>query len=65
MALKVYTDYDYLYQEYVTKKRNCADIAKENGTTEMTIYNWCKKYDLLKYRGKGRTLGKRVFKRNN
>lgn len=65
MAFKIYTDYDYLYREYVTKKRNCADIAKEHGVTEMTVYNWCKQHDLLKYRGKGRNLGTRVVRKRS
>ena len=63
MPYKIYADRDYLYREYVTKRRNCKDIADEFGVTEMTIYNWCKTHDLLKYRGKGRNLGTRVIKR--
>lgn len=63
MAVKVYADRDYLYQEYVMRKRNCADIAQEHGVTEMTIYNWCKEHDLLRYRGKGRNLGSRVIRK--
>ena len=26
--------------------------------TPQALYNWCKKYDLLKFRGKGRNLNK-------
>lgn len=63
MAFKLYADRDYLYGEYVVKKRKCADIALENGVTEMTIYNWCKEHGLLKIRGKGRTLGTRIIKK--
>lgn len=62
MGFKLYADRDYLYTEYVVKKRKCADIAKDNSVTEMTIYNWCKEHDLLKYRGKGRNLGSRIIK---
>jgi len=61
---KPYTDPDWLHTEYVRKKRNCADIAEECGTTEMTIYNWCKEFGLLKLRGKGRNLGpQKIIKR--
>jgi transposase len=61
MAFKIYTDYDYLYSEYVKKKRSCKEIADEHGVTEMTVYNWCQRHDLLKYRGKGRRLGSRTI----
>lgn len=60
--MKLYEDRDWLYQQYVVKQRTAKDIADEVGRTEMTIYNWLLKYDLLKYRGKGRKLGKRVVK---
>ena len=63
MPFKVYQDYDWLYREYVTKKRNAKDIAEEVGVTEMTIYNHCKKFGLLKLRGKGRNLGSRTVRR--
>lgn len=60
---KLYEDPDYLYDEYVKKRKTAAQIGKENDCTEMTIYNHLKKNDLLKYKGKGRTLGRRVVKR--
>lgn len=53
---KRYKSEVYLYQEYVKKRRTAKDIAEDNGVTEMTIWNWLKKFDLLKYRGKGRKL---------
>lgn len=62
MTFKLYDDYDYLYDQYVKRKKSCKQIADENGVTEMTIYNHCKKHDLLKYRGKGRNLGSRVIR---
>ena len=36
-------------------------IEKQYGTTVtiQTLYNWCVKFDLLKYRGKGRKMGSR------
>lgn len=65
MAPKLYTDRDFLYDQYVTKRRNCKDIAGDFGITEMTVYNWCRYHDLLKYRGKGRNLGQRTIIRKN
>jgi len=59
---KIYQDRDYLYNEYVLKKKTAAQIGKDCGVTEMSIYNWLKKYDLLKFKGKGRSLGPRVVK---
>lgn len=47
---------------------NLTDIAKileknyNLKTSPQTIYNWCKKYDLLKYRGKGRNLSSNKVK---
>lgn len=62
MVFKIYADRDYLYDQYVKRRRSCKDIAEEHGVTEMTVYNWCKEHDLLRYRGKGRTLGSRIIK---
>lgn len=62
--IKLYQDYDYLYQEYVIRKRNAKDIGEELDVTEMTVYNWLKKFDLLKLRGKGRKLGSRTVRRD-
>lgn len=31
--------------------------------TPQAVYNWVKKYDLLKYRGKGRNLSKTTMRR--
>lgn len=63
MGFKLYRDRDFLYEQYVQKRRNAADIAADFGVTEMTIYNNLKEHDLLKYRGKGRNLGKRSVHR--
>lgn len=63
MTYKEYDDYDYLYEEYVTRRRMAKDIAEEHNVTEMTIWNHLKKYDLLKFRGKGRRLGSRKIVR--
>lgn len=64
MALEPYKDKTFLYEHYVAKRMNLTDIAhllEKNYNTKVSpqaIYNWCKKYDLLKYRGKGRNLSK-------
>ena len=49
---------------YVKRRMNLTDICKhlENSfnikVTPQAVYNWVKKYDLLKFRGKGRNLSK-------
>ena len=62
MALEPYKDKAFLYEHYVAKRMNMTDIVKlleKNYNVKVSpqsVYNWCKKYDLLKYRGKGRNL---------
>lgn len=62
MALEPYKDKTFLYEHYVTRRMNLTDIVKlieknyNITVSSQTIYNWVKKYDLLKYRGKGRNL---------
>lgn len=62
MALEPYKDKSWLYEHYVKKRMNLTDIVKllkQTYNIEITpqgLYNWCSKYDLLKYRGKGRNL---------
>lgn len=69
MALEPYKDKSFLYQHYVSKRMNLTDIVKliqkDYGieVSAQTIYNWVKKYDLLKYRGKGRNLSATSQKR--
>lgn len=54
---------------YVKKRMNLTDICKHLKNTyniEVTpqaVYNWVKKYDLLKYRGKGRNLSQTSMRR--
>jgi len=54
---------------YVKKRMNLTDICKHLKNTysiEVTpqaVYNWVKKYDLLKYRGKGRNLSQASMRR--
>lgn len=54
---------------YVKRRMNLTDICKrlkESYNIEVTpqaVYNWVKKYDLLKYRGKGRNLSSTSMRR--
>jgi IS30 family transposase len=69
VALEPYKDKAFLFEHYVKKRMNLTDIAKllqknyNITVTPQAIYNWCKKYDLLKYRGKGRNLSKSKIQR--
>lgn len=69
MALEPYKDKTFLYQHYVTKRMNLTDIVKllEKNygivISSQTLYNWVKKYDLLKFRGKGRNLSSTSMRR--
>lgn len=62
MANEPYKDKAFLYEMYVQRRMNLTDIAKHLKksynieVTPQAIYNWVKKYDLLKFRGKGRNL---------
>ncbi len=62
MANEPYKDRDWMYFHYVNKRMKLTDIQKmlnERHGIEISpqsLYNWCKKFDLLKYRGKGRNL---------
>ena len=62
MALEPYKDREFLYEMYVKRRMNLTDICKlleknyNISVTPQGLYNWVKKYDLLKYRGKGRNL---------
>ena len=64
--MEPYKDKGWLYEQYVKKRRNLTDICAmlENQynlkVTPQTVYNWCEKYDLLKFRGKGRKLSKQM-----
>lgn len=44
-----YTNKDFLYQEYVVKKKPCTQIAKEQGTTYKTILRWLSVHKIPKY----------------
>ena len=64
MTSEPYKDKAFLYEMYVKRRINLTDICKhlENSfnikVTHQAVYNWVKKYDLLKFRGKGRNLSK-------
>lgn len=64
--MEPYKDKQWLYQHYVQKRMNLKDIQKilkDNYNLSVTVqglYNWVEKYDLLKYRGKGRNLKKKA-----
>ena len=65
----VYKDKAWLYEHYVQKRMNLTDICKvlkQSYNIEVTpqaVYNWCKKYDLLRFRGKGRNLTSTALRR--
>jgi len=69
MANEPYKDKAWLYEHYVTRRMNLTDIVKvlkqtyNIEVTPQAIYNWCAKYELLKYRGKGRNLASTTLRR--
>lgn len=69
MQSEPYKDKNFLYEMYVKRRMNLTDICKHLQKTysiEVTpqaIYNWVKKYDLLKFRGKGRNLSATSMRR--
>jgi len=69
MQSEPYKDKGFLYEMYVRKRMNLTDICKHLKNTysiEVTpqaVYNWVKKYDLLKFRGKGRNLSATSMRR--
>ena len=69
MPLEPYKDKGWLYEHYVKKRMNLAEIAKRLDQSHnitispQALYNWVKKFDLLKFRGKGRNLSSTSMKR--
>ena len=69
MPLEPYKDKGWLYEHYVKKRMNLSDIAKRLDQSHnitispQALYNWVKKFDLLKFRGKGRNLASTSMKR--
>ena len=69
MALEPYKDKSWLYEHYVRKRMNLTDIVKllkqtyNIDITPQGLYNWCDKYELLRFRGKGRNLSSTAKRR--
>jgi len=69
MPIEPYKDKGWLYEHYVKKRMNLSDIAKRLDQSHnisispQALYNWVKKFDLLKFRGKGRNLASTSMKR--
>jgi len=69
MANEPYKDKAFLYEMYVKRRLNLTDICKHLQksyniqVTPQAVYNWVKKYDLLKFRGKGRNLSSTSMRR--
>ncbi|NDB56858.1 hypothetical protein EB001_00165 [bacterium] len=69
MANEIYKDKGFLYDMYVKRRMNLTDICKHLEqaynikVTPQALYNWVKKYDLLKFRGKGRKLANTSMRR--
>ena len=69
MGIEPYKDKGWLYEHYVKKRMNLSDIAKRLDQSHnisispQALYNWAKKFDLLKYKGKGRNLANTSMKR--
>lgn len=67
--MEPYKDKTYLWEMYVKKRMNLTDICKHLKNTynievsPQAVYNWVKKHDLLKYRGKGRNLSQTSMRR--
>lgn len=70
-GIEIYKDREWLYQHYVKKRMNLTDIvdilAKQYNVKISTqgLYNWLEKYDLLKYRGKGKKKGANLQRPKN
>lgn len=46
--MKLYESKEWLRDRYVVKRMDLEDIGKEAGCSGQTIYNWLKKYDLIR-----------------
>lgn len=70
-GIEIYKDRQWLYEMYVKKRMNLKDIveilAKQYNVKISTqgLYNWLEKYDLLKYRGKGKKKGANLQRPKN
>ena len=43
---KIYQQYDWLYEQYVTNERTMAEIALDCGLTPMSINKWLNKHNI-------------------
>lgn len=70
-GIEIYKDREWLYSMYVKKRMNLKEIteilAKQYNVKISTqgLYNWLEKYDLLKYRGKGKKKGANLQRPKN
>ncbi len=48
MKRDFYKSSQWLRKRYVLDKKSLKEIADECGVTEMTVYNWLKKFDLIR-----------------
>lgn len=48
MKKEYYRSREWLRKRYVIDKKSLEEIAKECGVTTMTVYNWLKKFDLIR-----------------
>jgi hypothetical protein len=70
MTYYPYKDKNWMLEHYVRRRMNLKDIAEllkkdyNIKTTPQTLYNWAEKFDLLKFRGKGRKMGANTQVRN-
>jgi len=44
--VKIYKDKDWLYQKYIDEKKSTCEIAKILGCSNVTIFNWLKRYNI-------------------
>lgn len=45
---KLYTSRAWLYKRYIIDRKPVEEIAKEAGTRKQTIYNYLKKFGLMR-----------------
>jgi len=68
--MEPYKQKEWLYAHYVQKRMNLKDIQKllkdsyNVSITVQALYNWVERYDLLKFRGKGRNLRAKTQHKN-
>ena len=48
--MKLYQSKEWLHRKYVVQRKNITEIAKEAGTSAMTIQRYLEKFGLIKRR---------------